>query len=304
MTLRYLTAGESHGPGLCAIAEGFPAGLSVDFEASTPSCAGASAATAAAAAEDRDRRGAVPLRPARRRHPRLAHRARGLEQGPRELEGARLALRPGRAQVHPGAPRPRRPGRRPQVRLRRRPRRPGAGQRPQHGGHRGAGRAGARRCWAASASRSRAGSPPSASGSAGWGSPPTRRSRRPSSPPTWAWTTRRRPPPGAPSSTPRRRAGAPSAAPSSSTPPGCRPGSAPTSTPTAASTRAWPAPCAASRPSAPPRSGRARRSSCAATRFHDAIRPDPARRFARDTNRAGGLEAGSPTASRWWCAAT
>ncbi len=33
MTLRYLTAGESHGPGLVAIAEGFPAGLAVDFEA-------------------------------------------------------------------------------------------------------------------------------------------------------------------------------------------------------------------------------------------------------------------------------
>jgi chorismate synthase len=33
MTLRYLTAGESHGPGLVAIAEGFPAGLSIDFEA-------------------------------------------------------------------------------------------------------------------------------------------------------------------------------------------------------------------------------------------------------------------------------
>jgi chorismate synthase len=32
MTLRYLTAGESHGPGLCAIAEGFPAGLAVDFD--------------------------------------------------------------------------------------------------------------------------------------------------------------------------------------------------------------------------------------------------------------------------------
>jgi chorismate synthase len=31
MTLRYLTAGESHGPGLCAIAEGFPAGLGVDL---------------------------------------------------------------------------------------------------------------------------------------------------------------------------------------------------------------------------------------------------------------------------------
>jgi chorismate synthase len=33
MTLRYLTAGESHGPALVAIAEGFPAGLPVDFQA-------------------------------------------------------------------------------------------------------------------------------------------------------------------------------------------------------------------------------------------------------------------------------
>ncbi|BDG09552.1 chorismate synthase [Anaeromyxobacter paludicola] len=33
MPLRYLTAGESHGPALCAIAEGFPAGLAVDFDA-------------------------------------------------------------------------------------------------------------------------------------------------------------------------------------------------------------------------------------------------------------------------------
>lgn len=32
MTIRYLTAGESHGPALVAIAEGFPAGLAVDFE--------------------------------------------------------------------------------------------------------------------------------------------------------------------------------------------------------------------------------------------------------------------------------
>jgi len=31
MALRYLTAGESHGPALAAIAEGFPAGLGVDF---------------------------------------------------------------------------------------------------------------------------------------------------------------------------------------------------------------------------------------------------------------------------------
>jgi chorismate synthase len=33
MTLRYLTAGESHGPGLVAVADGFPAGVTIDFEA-------------------------------------------------------------------------------------------------------------------------------------------------------------------------------------------------------------------------------------------------------------------------------
>ncbi len=33
MTLRYLTAGESHGPALVGIAEGFPAGLTIDFAA-------------------------------------------------------------------------------------------------------------------------------------------------------------------------------------------------------------------------------------------------------------------------------
>ncbi|HTN53620.1 MAG TPA: chorismate synthase [Anaeromyxobacter sp.] len=33
MKLRYLTAGESHGPALVAIAEGFPAGLAIDFAA-------------------------------------------------------------------------------------------------------------------------------------------------------------------------------------------------------------------------------------------------------------------------------
>ncbi len=33
MTIRYLTAGESHGPALVAIAEGFPAGLTIDFDA-------------------------------------------------------------------------------------------------------------------------------------------------------------------------------------------------------------------------------------------------------------------------------
>jgi chorismate synthase len=31
--LRYLTAGESHGPALTAIVEGFPSGIALDFEA-------------------------------------------------------------------------------------------------------------------------------------------------------------------------------------------------------------------------------------------------------------------------------
>ena len=33
MALRYLTAGESHGPGLTAVVEGFPAGIPVDAAA-------------------------------------------------------------------------------------------------------------------------------------------------------------------------------------------------------------------------------------------------------------------------------
>ena len=50
MTLRYLTAGESHGPGLCAIAEGFPAGVDRrPRRRSTPSWPAARRATAAAA---------------------------------------------------------------------------------------------------------------------------------------------------------------------------------------------------------------------------------------------------------------
>ena len=33
MALRYLTAGESHGPGLTAVVEGFPAGVPIDIAA-------------------------------------------------------------------------------------------------------------------------------------------------------------------------------------------------------------------------------------------------------------------------------
>jgi hypothetical protein len=49
--LRYLSAGESHGPALTVILDGVPAGLElVAPSTSTPGCAAARAATAAGAA--------------------------------------------------------------------------------------------------------------------------------------------------------------------------------------------------------------------------------------------------------------
>ena len=48
MSLRVITAGESHGPGLTAIVEGLPAGLELDRKPSTTTWPGASSATAAA----------------------------------------------------------------------------------------------------------------------------------------------------------------------------------------------------------------------------------------------------------------
>ena len=48
--LRFLTAGESHGQALVTILEGMPAGLALDFDAITTSCAAARPATAAAGA--------------------------------------------------------------------------------------------------------------------------------------------------------------------------------------------------------------------------------------------------------------
>ena len=49
MSLRFTTAGESHGPGLIAIVEGLPAGLELSPEDLDPTSHGASSATAAAA---------------------------------------------------------------------------------------------------------------------------------------------------------------------------------------------------------------------------------------------------------------
>ncbi len=50
MSLRFVTAGESHGPGLTAVVEGLPAGLELRPRTSTPTSPGASSATAAAGA--------------------------------------------------------------------------------------------------------------------------------------------------------------------------------------------------------------------------------------------------------------
>jgi hypothetical protein len=55
MPLRFLTAGESHGPALTVIVEGLPAGLPWTARPSTATSAGAWAATAGAADEDRER---------------------------------------------------------------------------------------------------------------------------------------------------------------------------------------------------------------------------------------------------------
>ncbi len=267
MTLRYLTAGESHGPGLVAIAEGFPAGLPVDFEAVNAELrrrqkgygrGGRQKIETDAAQFLAGLRGAVDRR--------RAHRLRHLEQGPRELEGARLALRPRRPEVHAGPPRPRRPGRRAQVRPRRRPRRAGARQRPVHRGHGGPGRAGPRSSSAGSASRSPPGWSPSAPRSQAFDGPPERGA---------AGSHRGlRPPRG------RRGAGGRVARPHRRREgarrlhrrrlrdlrhrPPHRPGE-PTSTRTGGSTRGWRRRCAASRPSAAVEVGEGMRSTCPAT---------------------------------------
>ena len=135
MSLRFTTAGESHGPGLTAIVEGLPAGLELHPGGHRP------------------RPRAAPARP----RPRRAHEDR---EGPRRRDlracatgarsGSPVALRienrdyanweermnpwPVDAQVdevHLPRPGPRRPGRRPEVRLHRRAQRARARERPR-----------------------------------------------------------------------------------------------------------------------------------------------------------------------------
>ena len=151
--LRWLTAGESHGPALVAILEGLPAGVAV---------------TTADVDRDLARRRLGVGRGARMKfeqdavrilggvrhgsHPRRTDRHRGRQQRVAQV-GDRHVGRPGRrrrargsqarnAPADPPAPRARRPRRHAEVRLRRRPPRPRARQRPRDRGPRRARRRG------------------------------------------------------------------------------------------------------------------------------------------------------------------
>ena len=114
MSLRFTTAGESHGPGLTAIVEGLPAGLELrpeDIDA-RPRPAPARPRPRRAH-EDREgpRRG--DLRRPPRAHARQPGRAADREPRLRELGGADepVAGRGGRGRGAPAAPGSRRPGR-------------------------------------------------------------------------------------------------------------------------------------------------------------------------------------------------
>ena len=111
--LRFLTAGESHGPSLSVIVEGLPAGLAIDVEAdrrrtrATPTRLRPRTADAL-----RARRTATHRRRAPRPHPRLPGRHRDPELrvaqvGRRDVGGAghaRARSRPSRGPVTPTSP--------------------------------------------------------------------------------------------------------------------------------------------------------------------------------------------------------
>ena len=171
--LRWLTAGESHGPALVAVLEGLPAGVAV-----TTADIGATLARRRLGLrprrpdEVRAGRGRAPRRRAARPHAgRPGRRSRSATpSGPsgstvmsRRPGDAEPCSRPGAQRAaDPAAPRPRRPGRHAEVRLRRRPAGARAGQRARdrgagraRRGRRGVPRAGRRRRgWSATSSRS------------------------------------------------------------------------------------------------------------------------------------------------------
>ena len=147
--LRWLTAGESHGPALVAILEGMPAGVEVTT-ADIARGAGPPPARLRPRRADEVRagRGRDPRRRPARPHPGRPGRDPGRQHRVAEVgdgDGAPTrstpdvldGLGPQRA-ADPAPARPRRPGRHAEVRLRRRPPGARAGQRPRD---RGPGRA-------------------------------------------------------------------------------------------------------------------------------------------------------------------
>ena len=126
MSLRFVTAGESHGPGLTAIVEGLPAGLELRPGGHRPRPRPAPARPRPRRAHE-DREG--PRRGHRRGPPRAHARQPGgaADREPRlpELGGADEPVAGGRGggRGPPAAPRPRRPRRHPEVRPHRRPQR-------------------------------------------------------------------------------------------------------------------------------------------------------------------------------------
>ena len=130
--LRYLTAGESHGPALTVVVEGLPAGLPVTVEQIGDELARRRLGFGRGPAHAlRARRRRAPRRRPPRSHPRVA----GLDRDPQhrvaEVAGGDVAGAGRHREAAPPAPaRPRRPRRHAEVRLRRRPQRARAGQRP------------------------------------------------------------------------------------------------------------------------------------------------------------------------------
>ena len=166
--LRYLTAGESHGPALTAIVEGFPSGVALDTALDRPRArAPPGRLRARQAAEAGDG-------PDHRRVGRLSRRDHGRPDHAPPDQQRRQARASGRAGLAAG--RPHRPGRlhqlsdrdSPGARTRQRPRDRAAGRRRRPG-----------QALAARARGSR-----SSAMSASWGASPRRRSRL-----TWRFAT-------------------------------------------------------------------------------------------------------------------
>ena len=158
-TLRFTTAGESHGPGLVAVVEGLPAGLEIapgdiDRDLARRQLGHGRGGRMKIESDSAQVWARHPARP----HAGQSRRAAGRQPRPRELGRADepLARRRGDRGGPPAAPRPRRPGRRDEVRPHRRAQRAGACERARDRGARGGGRRSRRRSCGRWASRSTA----------------------------------------------------------------------------------------------------------------------------------------------------